>query len=67
MAKKNKKFNVIVKVSVETELEISAESYEQALEKAREYNVKDVVDFNTPFNDGNISVSGIYDPSVSME
>lgn len=66
MAKKNKTFNVTVKVTVETVIDISAESYEQALEKAREYSVKDVVDFDTDYNDGSIEISGIYDPNVRV-
>lgn len=61
--KKQKKFTVIVKVVVETELDIAADSYEEALAKAGEYTVKDVVEFDTPFNDGNIAIGGVYSPN----
>lgn len=67
MAKKNKEFNVILKVVVETEISISADSYENALIKARELGVKDVVEFDTSFNDGSIEISGIYDQNVRIQ
>lgn len=62
MKKKNKDYEVYLKVMVETSLEVSAESYEAALEKARNFGVKDVVEFDSPYNDGSISVIGIYNP-----
>lgn len=58
--KKNKTFNVSLKVIVETDLEISAESFEEALAKAREFGVKDVVEFDSSFNDGSVAVMGVY-------
>ncbi len=67
MAKKNKEFNVILKVVVETEISISADSYENALIKARELGVKDVVEFDTSFNDGSIEIGGIYDQNVRVQ
>lgn len=68
MAKtKNKKFTAIMKVEVETEVEIFAENYEQAIAKARELNVRDVVDFDTSYNDGKIEISGILDNSVRID
>lgn len=57
---KDKKYNVYVKILVETELKINAQSLEEALDKARKYKVKDVVDFDSDFIDGNISVIGIF-------
>lgn len=66
MAKK-KTFHVIVRVEIETELEVQGENYEEALTKARELKAKDVVEFDTPFNDGGIVISGIYDPNAKVE
>ena len=57
---KKTKYTVLVKVMVETELLISAESFEEALADAKTYDVKDVVEFHTPYNDGSIEVVGVY-------
>lgn len=58
MAKKSR-FTVYVTVTVETELDIRAETFEEALEIAKGYEVKEVVDFNTPHNDSSIKVRGV--------
>lgn len=60
MKKRQKSYQVNVQVEVHTEIEVKAESYEEALEKARELGVKDVVDFDTSFNDGNVRVTGVW-------
>lgn len=59
MAKKHN-YNVFVKVELETEISISAESFEEALTKARELKTKDVVEFDTPHNDSNVEIVGVY-------
>lgn len=61
--KKNKMYQVYFNVNVETVVEISAQSYEEALSKAREYDVKDIVEFDTVFNDGSVQVVGVYNPN----
>lgn len=60
MAKKLKTYTVSLRIVVETNIEVPAENYEQAISKAREIKVKDVVEFDTDFNDGNIAILGIF-------
>lgn len=57
---KKNSYDVMVRVEVETNISIRASSYEEALEQARQLGVKDVVEFDTDFNDGNIRVTGIF-------
>jgi sugar/nucleoside kinase (ribokinase family) len=56
---KKERYEVYVKVIVETSLNISADSFEEAIAKAKEYGVKDVVDFDTAYNDGSIEIIGV--------
>lgn len=58
MRKKN--YTAYFKVVVDLSIEITAESYEQALEKARKINVRDMVDFDADYEDGSIAVTGMY-------
>lgn len=60
MAKKSKTYEVQVKVMVDTTVLVSANTYEDAIAKARDLGVKDIVEFDTDFNDGNIAILGIY-------
>lgn len=60
MGKKLKEYFVSVKVLVDTTVTVRAESFEDALIKGRELDVKDVVEFDTDYNDGSIEVSGVY-------
>ena len=57
---KKKSYTVYFKLNIEIDLDVSAESYEMALEKARGYMVKDLVDFDHNFNDGSVAVIGVY-------
>lgn len=57
---KQKVYNVSVKVKVDTILEIKAASFEEALQKAAGYGVKDVVEFDTDYCDGEIEVTGVF-------
>lgn len=57
---KYKTYTIQLKVMVDTCLDIKADSYEDAIKKAREIGVKDVVDFDTDYNDGSIAVVGVY-------
>lgn len=59
MPKARKTFDVWVKVTVETVIPIKAETFEEALAEARTYGVRDVVSFDTDFNDGGIEVTGV--------
>lgn len=60
MAKKQTEYQVIVKVTIETVLKIVANSFEEALSKAGEFGVRDVVSFDTEYNDGDIRVVGVF-------
>jgi hypothetical protein len=57
---RNKSYSISLKVVVDTDIEIKAKSYEEALEKARQIKVRDVVEFDTCFNDGSVSITGVY-------
>lgn len=58
---KNKIYNVMVSVKVDTAIEVKASSFEEALERVRDYKVKDVVEFDTDFIDGDIKITGVYE------
>lgn len=60
MAKKNTNYTVLVKVELETELQISAQSFEEALNKARELQTVDIVSFDTSHNDSSVEVVGVF-------
>jgi len=60
MATKNRTYAVTFKVVVETPVDIGAQSFEEAIQKARTYEVKDIVDFNTDFIDGDISITSVW-------
>ena len=60
MKKKLNQYSVMVKVVLETEVEVSAESLVDALEKTKDLTVVDVVDFKTPHNDSEIKVTGVF-------
>ena len=60
MKKKNKSYTVYFKLNIELDTEISAASYEDAIQKARGYDIKDLIDFDHSFNDGSIAVTGVY-------
>lgn len=59
--KRHKKYTVYFKVKVETPVEIIADTYEEAIAKAREFQVKDVVEFDTEFTDGEIRIAGVFE------
>lgn len=56
---RRKRFTVYVEVVVRTEIEVLAETMPEALERAKEYEVTDIVDFDTPHNDSEIKVTGV--------
>lgn len=58
--KKNSTYDVLVNVRVETSITVAADSYEEALAKARDLKVKDVVELDTDFNDGDIAIVGVF-------
>lgn len=60
MAKKNQTFTVSMKVNLWTDVEVSAESFEQALEKARELKTTDLVTIDGSHNDSEVEVVGVY-------
>lgn len=60
MAKKNKYYTVCVEINLSTDVEIVAESFEDALIKAKEYKTTDIVTFNGNHNDSSIKVIGVF-------
>ena len=62
-AKKRRTFAVGLGIRIWTEIEVEASTYEEALEKARKLELKDIVDFDTPFNDGGMDIISLYDSS----
>jgi hypothetical protein len=60
MSNKNKVFTVAVKVVLDTDVEISAATFEDALEKARELSITDIVDFDGSHIDSNVDITGIF-------
>ena len=67
MSKKSEarqRFVAMVKVTIDTMVPLRAKSFEDAIVEARALKEKDVVEFDTDFNDGSIEVSGILDDSV---
>ena len=58
--KKHQTYTVLLSLRLDTDLEISAESFEDALAKARELKTTDVVDFEGGHNDSEITVTGVF-------
>lgn len=61
MAKKNKTYTVMLDIKLSTDVEISAESFEEALSKARELKTLDVVTFDGNHNDSEVKVTGVFE------
>lgn len=61
MAKKVKSFNVTAKLNITCNIDIKAESLEDAIEQARTLGETDFVDILGDFIDGNMYVIGVYD------
>ena len=60
MKKKQESYEVTFTVKVTTSVPITASSFEDAIDKAREYIVKDIVDFDTDFIDGDLEIDGVF-------
>lgn len=60
MAKKNKTYIIMIDVKLSTDLEISADSFEEALEKAREFKTTDIIEFTGGHNDSEVKITGVY-------
>lgn len=60
MSKKNKTFMVYAKVRVDTGLPITAESMEDALEKARQLKIDSFVDIHGEHNDSEVEITGVW-------
>jgi len=63
----SKKFSAMVKVTIFTTVSLRAKSYEEAIAEARQIKERDVVSFDTDFNDGSIDISAIFDDTVDHE
>lgn len=61
MPTKLKTYQVMVHVNLDTVVEVKAESLEDAIARGREFKMKDVVDFDTDWVDGDITVNGVYE------
>jgi len=61
MATKLKTFQVMVHVNLDTVIEVRAENLEDAIAKGREFKMKDVVDFDSDWIDGDVTVNGVYE------
>lgn len=58
--KKYKTYTVCLKIDLMTDVEISAESLEDALIKARNLKTTDVIEFEGNHNDSEIQVTGVF-------
>lgn len=58
---KKKTFNIQVQVNVMTDITVTADSMEEALEFGRSQGVRDVVDFEGDYIDGDIKVTGVFE------
>ena len=60
MSKKLNNYTVMVDIKLSTDVEIKADSFEQAIEEAKKLAVTDIVEFEGNFNDGEVEVMGVY-------
>lgn len=61
MAKKtNDTYTIMVNITLDTDIEVSAMSLEEALEKAKKLELTDVVSFDGNYNDGQMEVRGVF-------
>ena len=58
--KKQKTFTVHFDLKLVTTLDLRADSLEEAIAKAREYGVKDLVEFESDYIDGEVEVTGVF-------
>ncbi|HKZ41351.1 MAG TPA: hypothetical protein VJ044_10345 [Candidatus Hodarchaeales archaeon] len=58
--KKQKTFTVQFDLKLVTTLDLRADSLEEAIAKAREYGVKDLVEFESDYIDGEVEVTGVF-------
>ena len=58
--KKQKTFTVQFDLKLVTTLDLRADSLEEAITKAREYSVKDLVEFDSDYIDGEVEVTGVF-------
>lgn len=59
-SKKLKEFNVQVKVDLTTDVTIRAENMADALARAGELDMSDVVEFSGDYIDGSVKVTGLF-------
>lgn len=59
--KKLKTFNAQFKIDVFTDIQIEAENLEDAVAKAREYGVTDVIEIPGGHIDSEINLTGVYE------
>lgn len=60
MSKKLEVYTVAVQIDLWTDVEVKAESFEDALVKARELGVTDIVEFNGGHNDSSVKITGVF-------
>lgn len=61
MTKKYKNYIVMTKITLDTDLEISAESLEDALTKSKEFDIHSFVDMHGNYNDGSCRITGVFE------
>jgi hypothetical protein len=57
--KTREQFDAFVRVTVETTVRPSAKTFEEAIAEAKTLRERDVMSFDTDFNDGSIEVTAI--------
>lgn len=56
---KTDQFDAFVRVTIDTTVPLSAKTFEDALQEAQELKERDVVSFDTDYNDGRIEVTAV--------
>lgn len=60
MTKKQKTYHIMFNINLDTDVEISAASLEEALQKGKQIKLTEVVSFDGNYNDGEIKVTGVF-------
>ena len=58
---KRKRYTVQMKLDLLLDTEVSADSLEDAIAQARQIGVRDIVEFDAGYNDGEIKVVGVFE------
>lgn len=61
MGKTLKAYTINVHVNLDTTVDVKAENLEEAIVKARELKMHDVVSFEGDFCDGDVTIKGVWE------